>query len=118
MMAFVGTLIVSTKTDRGHIGSNTPSQSAANKASAANDPGATDDRGRDVTAGSLGVESGETTRREREPGVFATFTGTRRVSVLLPSCPSRYIGSRCLVSILGFDFRAEVYIHSIADEER
>ena len=70
MMAFVDSLIVSTKRDRGHIGSNTPSQSAANKASASNDPGATGDRGRDDAAGSLGVESGETTRREREPGVL------------------------------------------------
>jgi|HubBroStandDraft_2_1064218.scaffolds.fasta_scaffold25036_1 transposase len=79
-MAFVGTLIVSTKRDRGHIGSNTPSQSAANKASAANDPGATDDRGRDVTAGSLGVESGETTRREREPGVLLAQVASRRAA--------------------------------------
>jgi hypothetical protein len=67
MMAFVDTLIVSAKRDRGHIGSNTPGQ---NKASASNDPGATIDRGRDAAAGSLGVESGETTRREREPGVL------------------------------------------------
>jgi hypothetical protein len=69
-MVFVDTLIVSIKRDRGHIGSNTPSQSAANKASASNDPGATGDRGRDVAAGSLGVKSGETARREREPGVL------------------------------------------------
>ena len=61
-MAFVGALIVSTKRNRGHIGSITPSQSAANKASASNDPGATGDRGRDVVAGSLSVESGETAR--------------------------------------------------------
>ena len=71
MMASVDAfLIVSTKRDRGHIGSDTPNQSAANKASASNDPGATGDRGRDVAAGSLGVESGETARREREPGVL------------------------------------------------
>jgi transposase len=58
MMAFVDTLFVFTKRNRGHIGSNTPNQSAANKASASNDPGATGDGGRDVAAGSLGVESG------------------------------------------------------------
>ncbi len=70
MIASVDTLIVSTKRDRGHIGTNTSSQSAANKASASNDPGATGDRGRDVAAGGLGVESGQTVRREREPGVL------------------------------------------------
>ena len=69
-MAFVDTLIVSAKRDRGHIGSNTPNRSAAKQASASNDPGTTGDCGRDVAAGSLSVESGETARREREPGVL------------------------------------------------
>src|SRR6266851_1279416 len=32
--------------------------------------GASRNRGRDALAGSLGIESGETTRREREPGVL------------------------------------------------
>ena len=79
-MAFVGALIVSTKRNRGHIGSITPSQSAANKASASNDPGATGDRGRDVVAGSLSVESGETARRKREPGVLLAEAVSRRTT--------------------------------------
>ncbi len=76
-MAFVGALIVSTKGNRGHIGSSTPSQSAA---SASNDPGATGDRGRDVVTGSLSVESGETARRKREPGVLLAEAVSRRTT--------------------------------------
>ena len=77
-MALWAQLFVSTKRNRGHIGSNTPSQSAANKASASNDPGATGDRRRDVAGGSLGVESCEATRREREPGVLLAEVVSRR----------------------------------------
>src|SRR5258707_447708 len=66
--------------NRGHIGSNTSNQSAANKVPASNDPGATVDRGRDVAAGSLGVESCATTRREREPGVLLAEVVSRRAA--------------------------------------
>jgi len=51
MMAFVALLFVSTKRNRGHIGSNTSNQSAAKKAPLANDPGATGDRGKTLLPG-------------------------------------------------------------------
>src|SRR5437879_8659797 len=73
-------LFVSTKRNRGHIGSNTSNQSAANKAQLANDPGATGDRGRDDAARSLGVESGAAARREREPGVLLAEVVSRRAA--------------------------------------
>ncbi len=63
-------LIVPTKRNRGHIGSNTTSQSSWSKEAASNSQRAAGDRGRDALAGSLGVEGGEATRREREPGVL------------------------------------------------
>jgi len=79
-MAFVGTLFVSTEGNRGHNRTNTSNQSAANKAPASNDPGTTGDRGRDVAAGSLGVESCAATRREREPGFLLAEVVSRRTA--------------------------------------
>jgi hypothetical protein len=57
MMAFVGILFVSTVRNHGHIGTDSSSQGARKKEPAANDPGAAGDRGRDVVAGSLGVDT-------------------------------------------------------------
>ena len=73
-------LFVSTKRNRGHIGSNTTSQSSGSKETASNSQRAAGDRGRDALAGSLGVESGETTRREREPGVLLAEAVSRRTT--------------------------------------
>jgi len=71
-------LFVSTKRNHGHIRPNTSRQSPGNKEAAPNGQGATRDRGRDALAGSLGIESGETTRRQRESGVLLAKAVSRR----------------------------------------
>lgn len=73
-------LFVSTKRNRGHIKANTASRNPGNKEAASKRPGATRDRSGDAFAGSFGIESGETTRRQREPGVPLAEVVSRRAA--------------------------------------
>jgi hypothetical protein len=98
---------VPTKRNRGHIGTNTPSQNAANKAPASNDPGTTGDRGRDIAGRSLGVESGEATRRQREPGVLLAEVVSRRAARKQdghPACAGEGVDERSVEAVKEDDF--------------
>src|ERR1700745_3780337 len=62
-------MFVSTKGNRGHTHTVTASWGASKKEPVANERGETRDCGGDARAGSLGIASGTTARRECQPGV-------------------------------------------------
>jgi len=80
MIALLTLLFVSAKRNRGHIGSDTSSQGPGCVETASNNQEATGSRGREVVAGSLGVEGSQETRRKCEPGVLLAEVISRRAA--------------------------------------
>ena len=79
-MAFVDTFVCVHKEESWTHQSKHCKSKPRDKEAAAKRPGATRDRSRDALAGSLGVEGGETTRRQREPGVPLAEAVSRRAA--------------------------------------
>src|SRR5215467_15092002 len=76
----VWTEFASTKGNRGHSHTYTPSWGTRKKEAVANEGGAASDGGRDVAAGNLGIESGTTTRCECQPAVPLAKALSRRAA--------------------------------------